>query len=47
LPFPQGRANWRRFPEGNLRDATAKEHEKISIRISLSYIAPATMALRK
>ena len=37
----------RRFPSGNLRDVTAREHEKISVRISLSYIVPATAALRK
>jgi len=47
LPFPQGRADLSRCPYRHLRDATAREHEKISIRISSIYIAPATAAFRK
>jgi hypothetical protein len=42
---PQG--STRRYPSGCLRYATAREHEKISIRISSIYIAPATMAQRR
>ncbi|WAC05918.1 MAG: hypothetical protein OS112_04615 [Methanoregula sp.] len=44
---PQGRANWRRCPDGHLRYATVKEHEKTSVGMSSSYIAPATAALKK
>ena len=43
LPFPQGRANWRRCPSGHLRYATEREHEKTSVRMSSSYIAPARL----
>jgi len=37
LPFPKGRANWRKCPSGYLRYATAREHEKISFRKSSSW----------
>jgi hypothetical protein len=39
LPFRQGRANWRWYPSGHLRDMT-EEHEKISFRKSSSWSTP-------